>query len=98
MVQDNGDHSMMDLILKVIDDYKINTDGMSVIVTNIREVLMEKSKVYFLNDAPFDDFLKGPLILIMFGIVWMTKSSLEKWVDILKIVLLGRNGLRLQGY
>ena len=51
----------MDLIQKVIDNYKINTDGMSVIVTNIREVLMEKSKVVFLDDAPFDDFLKDSL-------------------------------------
>ena len=64
LVQDNGDHSMMDLILKVINDYKINTDGMSVIVTNIREALMEKSKVVFLDDSPFDDFLYEPLNLL----------------------------------
>ena len=61
MVQDDGDHSMMELILKVINDNKINTDGMSVIVTNIREALMEKSKVVFLDNAPFEDFLNVPI-------------------------------------
>lgn len=60
-VQDNGVHSIMDLILKAIDDYKINTDDMSVIVTNILEALMEKSKVIFLDNAPFEDFLKVPI-------------------------------------
>ena len=61
MVKDNGDHSMMDLILKVLNGNNINTDGMSVIVTNIREALIEKTEAVFLDDAPFDDFLKDPL-------------------------------------
>ena len=64
LVQDNGNHSMMELILKVINDNKINTDGMSVIVTNIREALIEKTEAVFLDDAPFDDFLNEPLNLL----------------------------------
>ena len=60
-VQDDGEHSIIELVLNAVNAYHLATDGKSIIVSNFNEELKKHSKVVFLDNNPFDDFLYEPI-------------------------------------
>lgn len=59
-VQDDGESSIMELVENAVIAYQITTDGKRIIVSNFKEEIKRHSKVVFIDNNTFNDFLYEP--------------------------------------